>query len=292
MQSFSIRVATANSKRLGSFSHHFWNRHLPKIEGDLAEALRLLHGYFERRQIPFALVGALVPALLLSSEIGARETRDADHVIRLPSWAAWDTMVVDLEQLGFARGRGEQEHRLHYRTAEIDLIPFGISDGPDEVLIWPKSGNRMNLAGFGDIFRYATAVEVAPGVTLPVAPLWLFAALKVIAYLDRNFPRDLRDLAYVLEQYEPIGRSSRRFDLAGEVEGITYETAGAYLLGRDIRFNASPKALEAVRSFTASITDENHNVLNVVLRDENRLFSDDRRRAVFRMISSFRQGLA
>jgi hypothetical protein len=58
---------------------------LPKIEGDLAEALCVLRDYFEQRQIPFALAGALVPALLLSSDIGARETRDADHVIKLQS---------------------------------------------------------------------------------------------------------------------------------------------------------------------------------------------------------------
>ena len=58
---------------------------MPKIEGDLAEALCVLRDYFEQRQIPFALVGALAPALLLSSDIGARETRDADHVIKLQS---------------------------------------------------------------------------------------------------------------------------------------------------------------------------------------------------------------
>lgn len=55
---------------------------MPKIEGDLAKALRLLRDYFSERKIPFALVGALVPALLLSSEVGARETHDADHVIK------------------------------------------------------------------------------------------------------------------------------------------------------------------------------------------------------------------
>ena len=87
---------------------------MPKIEEDLAEALRILRDYFEHRQIPFALVGALVPALLLSPDVGARETRDADHVIGLQSWAAWDGVIAELEGLGFTRGRGEQEHRLYY----------------------------------------------------------------------------------------------------------------------------------------------------------------------------------
>lgn len=265
---------------------------MPRIEGDLAEALRILRDYFEQRQIPFALVGALVPALLLSSEVGARETRDADHVIRLQSWAAWNGVIAELERLGFTRGRGEQEHRLYYRTAEIDLIPFGIFDGPRDVLIWPRSGNRMNMTGFVDVFCFATPTEVTPGVTLPVVPLWLFAVLKVIAYLDREFPRDLRDLVYVLERYEPLDQSSRRFDLAGEVDGLTYETAGSFLLGRDVRFNASANALDLVRSFIAQITDEHHSVINVMLREENRLFSDERRQAIFQLIESFRKGLA
>src|SRR5581483_6411457 len=106
MQSFSIRVVTANSKRPASSISHSWNRHLRGIEGDLAEALRVLRDYFERRQIPFAVVGALVPALLLSSEIGARETRDADHAVRLDSWEAWDTVIAELKKLGFVQGRG------------------------------------------------------------------------------------------------------------------------------------------------------------------------------------------
>lgn len=251
----------------------------------------MLRDYFERREISFALVGALVPALLLSSEVGARETRDADHVIGLHSWAAWDTVIADLEQLGFVRGRGEQEHRLFYRNAEIDLIPFGIIAGPDDLLVWPRSGKRMNLTGFEDVFRYAIPTEVTAGVTLPVVPLWLFVVLKVIAYLDRRFPRDLGDLIYVLEQYDPLDQSSRRFDIAGMVKGVTYETAGAYLLGHDVRSNASATALRSVKDFISQITDEHHRVINDILREENRLFSDHRRQIVFQLITRFRQGL-
>ncbi|MCA9461128.1 MAG: nucleotidyl transferase AbiEii/AbiGii toxin family protein [Nitrospira sp.] len=265
---------------------------MPKIDGDLAEALRRLRDYFEQKQIPFALVGALVPALLLSSDVGTRETRDADHVIRLQSWAAWKDVIAELEHLGFTRGRSEQEHRLHYKTAEIDLIPFGIFDGPSDVLIWPKSGNRMNMTGFLEVFHFAKPTELAPGVTLPVVPLWLFVVLKIVAYLDREFPRDLHDLAYVLEHYETVGKSSRRFDLAGEVEGLTYETAGAFLLGRDIRLNVTVKAMELVKSFIAQISGEHHTVINVMLRAENRLFSDERRKALYQLIDSFRKGIA
>ena len=265
---------------------------MPKIEGDLAGALRLLRDYFERKEIPFVLVGALVPALLLSSEVGARETRDADHVIKLASWAEWEAVIADLVRLGFTRGRGEQEHRLYYKTAEIDLIPYGVNNGPEEVLIWRKSGNRMNMTGFSDVFRHAVPVEVVSGVTLPVVPLWLFAVLKVITYLDRQFPRDLADLVYVLEQYEPYGKRSRRYEVVGGAEGVPYDTAGAYLLGRDVRESALDKATALVKDFVGQVADEYHPVVNTILREENRLDSDTRRQAVFKLIEGFRKGLA
>lgn len=264
---------------------------MPKIEGDLAKALRLLHDYFAEKQIPFALVGALVPALLLSSEVGARETRDADQVIKLTSWQEWEAVIADLVKRGFKQGRGEQEHRLYYGVAEIDLIPYGVSSGSEEVLVWPKSGNHMNMTGFADVFRCAVPTEVTPGVTLPVVPLWLFAVLKVVAYVDRKFPRDLSDLAYVLEHYEAASKESRRFELAGEIRDVTYETAGAFLLGRDARMNGSAKATALVNEFVKAINDEYHGVINTILREENRLHSDSRRRVVYQLIEAFRKGL-
>ena len=263
-----------------------------KIEADLEKVLRLLRDYFADKQIPFALVGALVPAILLSPESGMRETRDADHVIKLASWAEWEAVLADLGKLGFRQGRGEQEQRLYYGTAEIDLIPYGVTNGPEEVLVWRKSGNQMNMTGFSDVFRYARPAEVVQGLTLPVVPLWLFVALKVIAYLDRGLPRDLSDIIYVLERYESSGQELRRFEIASGVEGVTYETSGAYLLGRDVREGASAKALELVKGFVAPIADEHHKVINTILREENLLYSEDRRQSVYQLSQGFRKGLA
>lgn len=264
---------------------------MPKIEADLEKALRLLRDYFAGKQIPFALIGALVPAILLATEVGVRETRDADHVIKLASWADWEAVLADLVKLGFTRGRGEQEHRLHYRTAEVDLIPYGVTNGPEEVLAWRQSGTPMNMTGFSDVFKYASPTEVARGLTLPVVPLWLFVVLKVVAYLDRDSPRDLSDIIYVLERYESSGEASRRFDIASGVKGVTYETSGAYLLGLDIRANASTKAAALVTEFVEGIGDEYHPVINAILRQENSVDSDARRQALFKLIAAFREGL-
>lgn len=259
-----------------------------RIEGDLERALKRLRNYFAEKNIPFALVGALVPALLLSSEVGARETRDADHVIKLTSWADWEAVIADLVGLGFKCKAGQPEHRLYYGNAEIDLIPYGITDGPEEVLVWRNSGNQMNLTGFSDVFRCTIQTEITEGLTLPIVPLWLFAVLKVIAYLDRALPRDMRDLIFVAERYD---EGSRRFDVLQEAEDVTYETAGAYLLGVDIRLKASPQSVSQVMDFIEGITDEHHAAVNAVLRDENLLFSDRRRQQVYRLFASLRRGL-
>lgn len=265
---------------------------MPKIEADLEQALRLLRDYFADKQIPFALIGAIVPAILLTTEAGVRDTRDADHVIKLTSWAEWEAVIADLVKLGFRQGRGEQEHRLHYKTAEVDLIPYGVMNGPEEVLVWRKSGSPMNMTGFSDAFRYANPIEISQGLTLPVVPLWLFVVLKVVAYLDRGSPHDLSDIIYVLERYESSGDESRRFEIGSGVEGVTYETSGAYLLGRDIRANASTKAAELVKEFVGKIGDEYHSVVNKILRQENSVDSDARRQAVFKLIATFREGLS
>ena len=180
---------------------------------------------------------------------------------------------------------------MHYRIAEIDLIPYGITSGPDEVLVWLKSGNEMNLTGFSEVFEHAVLIEIVKGLTLPVIPLWLFAVLKILAYLDRKFPRDLRDLVYVLEHYESLGNGARRFEVVGAVGGVRYEIAGAQLLGTDIRAKVSSKALIMVRGFVAQITDEYHHVINTALREEPSLVSDRRRTFVYQLIQAFQLGL-
>ncbi|MGE3978094.1 MAG: hypothetical protein AB7F94_10955 [Nitrospira sp.] len=263
---------------------------MPRIEAHLAHAMNLLSVYFERKGISFALVGALVPAILLSSDIGTRETRDADHVIKLSTWAEWEAVISDLVKLGFQQGQGEQEHRLYYQTAEIDLIPYGITDGPEDILVWRKSGNQMNLTGFAEVFQYARQVEVMQGLMLPVVPLWLFVVLKTVAYLDRKYPRDLVDLSYVMEHYE--ADQARRFELAGSTGFLGYEDAGAFLLGNDIRDNVSGKALDTMKSCIATITNEHSPIINTILRETNSLYSDERRRAVYQQIQALKRGLA
>lgn len=47
-----------------------------------------------------------------------------------------------------------------------------------------------------------------------------------------------------------------------------------------------------MRGFIVKIADEHHSMINIMLREENRLFSDERRQDIFQLIAAFRRGLA
>lgn len=96
----------------------------------------------------------------------------------------------------------------------------------------------------------------------------------------------------MLERYESSGEESRRFEIASGVEGVTYDTSGAYLLGRDVRENAWDKATALVEDFVGQVADEYHPVVNTILRQESQIDSETRRRVVFKLIEAFRKGLA
>ena len=83
----------------------------------------------------------------------------------------------------------------------------------------------------------------------------------------------------------------RRFEIVGTVDNVTYENAGAYFLGTDIRTKlSSMDALNMVRDFLAGVTDEYHPVINIVLREESVLESGGRRLFVYQLIQTCRLG--
>ncbi len=65
-------------------------------------------------------------------------------------------------------------------------------------------------------------------------------------------------VVFLYGHYESLGNGARRFEVVGAVGSVTYEIAGAHLLGTDIRAKLSSKALSMVRDFLAQITDEYH----------------------------------
>lgn len=262
---------------------------------DLVNGLKQLISYCEGQGVNIALVGALAPAVLISGPVrgimrlGGRETRDVDSIVELQSWEAWKTFTAGLLQRGFQRGT--EEHRLCYGDAAFDLIPYGGLVTAEHVLTWPSSKFEMNMIGMRDALNSATLTEVLPDVSLPVAPLWSIVVLKIAAYQDRHYRHDLTDIVYIADQFERSDLQTRRYDVLDEANGVTFEQAGAYLLGSDIKAYGSAESVAHSKEFLKSIEDEYGPIIAEVLREEKREFSDSRRTYVHSLFKALYLGL-
>ena len=86
---------------------------MPRIEPGLVPVVTDLERGLRELGIPFAVVGALVPELLLDVR-PARMTNDADVTIVVQSLADFETLKNRLADFGFTRTR--LPHRMQHET--------------------------------------------------------------------------------------------------------------------------------------------------------------------------------
>ena len=104
-----------------------------------------------------------------------------------------------------------------------------------------------------------------------MAPLPILVMLKLFAYGDQFDIKHIKDVLRCFISYE----KEKRFDLMNEeIEGLTYENAGAYLLGRDLMSIISKRQVSLI---DAIISD-----------NEEKLFIDEDEMEMFNF---FRYGL-
>ncbi len=76
------------------------------------------------------------------------------------------------------------------------------------------------MAGFGYVVPNAVSVSIEGGPTLPVAPLPLHVLLKLVAFSDRQEPKDLAGVLHCLKHY--IEDDERRYGVDHNGEGVPY----------------------------------------------------------------------
>jgi predicted nucleotidyltransferase len=139
---------------------------------DLARGLRELG-------VPFGVVGALVPELLLEVR-PTRMTNDADVTVMVETLADFEVLKDRLAAFGFARTRAP--HRMRHQSGGlVDILPFSESLAPDGRLELQED-LVLNMAGFSHVVRHAVATPIEGGPTLPLAPLPLYVLLKLAAF--------------------------------------------------------------------------------------------------------------
>lgn len=249
------------------------------VLSDLARGLRDLG-------IPFCLIGALVPELLLD-EPAVRRTNDADATVVVSSLGAFDAVKASLSDYGFTPT--SRPYRLERRSGGwIDLLPYGDGIAPGDRLTLSKDcRSTWRASGISS----AILVPIADDLAVPVTPLPLYALLKLVAFSDRKAPKDIGSVLHCLRHYEAY--SDRRYGLDHAGEPVPFDFGGAYLLGLGGRRFHDESLVDTVRPVLTMLGDPDSPWVGTIAREDDPFGSDhDRRTRVVELLTWFRLGAA
>jgi predicted nucleotidyltransferase len=260
---------------------------MPRLEPAVVSVVTDLDRGLRALGVPFAVVGALVPELLLNAR-PTRMTNDADVTVVVDSLAEFEQLEDRLEEFGFRRT--EVSHRLRHRSGgRADILPFSHALAPGGRLEL-QEGRVLNMAGFEQVVPSAVNAVVEGGLALPVVPLPLYALLKLVAFSDRKEPRDLAGVFHCLQHY--LEDDDRRYGAEHEGRGVPFEYTGAYLLGVDGLPFFSAQVSEAVRAVLDRFAHPDSDVISVVAHERGRVaIEEEDRIEVFEHFSWYRRGL-
>lgn len=260
---------------------------MPQLEPVLLPAVTDLDRGLRTLGVPFAVVGALVPELLLDVR-PARMTNDADVTVVVESLADFETLKDRLADFGFVRTRAAHRMR-HHSGGLIDLLPFspGLAlEGRLEL----ESDLVLNMAGFEHVVPSAVDVVLDSGPTLPVVPLPLYALLKLVAFSDRKASKDLAGVFHCLRHY--LEDDERRYGAEHEGAGVPFEYTGAYLLGIDGQLFLGRQLSQAVEAVLDRFADSDSELVALVAREHGRIAIEEEDRAdVFAHFRWYRAGV-
>jgi len=214
----------------------------PRVETALCQVAKAL----ERAGFPYTLIGA--NALILHGVRLGRSTRDLDFVV------AVETKLLQLREVLVQAGLRPSSipHRFYTRTnVEADLLPLDVEAISTGWIRFP-GGEALPAIGLAEAVRHGSEVQIGPCV-VRVADLPLLVALKLQAASQRPGERDLHDAFAAMEQY--AREEDRRFREVDYLtyRDLTYETAGAFLVARDLSRTVEVTTLDHLREVVGAL---------------------------------------
>lgn len=184
----------------------------------LEAALAAINAELVRANVPFALIGGLA----VSVRTEPRFTRDADLVVAVGTDREAEALIHHL------RSRGYGIHALVEQEAVGRLATVRLSSSPEPQapvvdLLFASSGIEAEVAA------QAEALELLPGLIMPVARVGHLVALKLLSRDDVRRPQDLVDLRGLLRVASPVEMDRAR-------DAMALITARGYHRGRDLAF--------------------------------------------------------
>ena len=251
------------------------------------EALRRLHRILKAEGWDFTMIGAAVQTIVSTPVLQPRFTGDLDGVITTPTWSDYERVGTILQHHGFTR---HGVHRFTFEDAHVDLIPFAeslVAEG--QRLEWP-GGGVFRVLGFAEALATATPLAVAPDLEVKVVSVPGLVVLKLNSYLDSPQERR-RDIADIADQCEAYHASDdARYGVQTEARTtVTFEDAGAYLLGRDVAHVADSVCARLAEEFSARATAGR--LAPDVVHERGLRSTDERLAALEALFTAFETGL-
>jgi predicted nucleotidyltransferase len=260
---------------------------MPRIDPTLLEVLTDLARGLRELGVPFAVVGALVPELLLDAR-PSRMTNDADVTVIVDSLVAFEALKDRLNGYGFART--SVPHRLRHRDGGLaDVLPFSEAIVPDGKLRF-EDGVVLNMAGFSHVVPSAVSITLDTGLSIPLAPLPLYALLKLVAFSDRRAAKDLAGVLHCLRHY--LDDDDRRYGAEHDGAGVPFEFTCAYLLGVDGRPFLDGATRVVVETVLAQLDDPHAASVGAIAREQGHvLIEDEHRTEIVELFRWYRLGV-
>lgn len=259
---------------------------MPRIEPTLVPLVADVERGLRELGVPFGVVGALVPELLLDAR-PVRMTKDADRMVVVETLPDFEKLKDNLAVYGFERTN--LPHRLRHITGGLlDVLPYSDSIAPGNHLKL-KDGFVFNMAGFRHVIPNSVPTTIEEGLILPLAPLPLYAVLKLVAFSDRRAPKDLGGVLHCLEYY--LEDDERRYGIDFEGSGIPYDYTGAHLLGLDSRPFLDDSVAAIVTAVLERFDDPDAELVGIAAAEKGRYYLDDEHRThVFELFRWYRLG--
>ena len=259
---------------------------MARVEPTLLPVVADLERGLRELGVPFGIVGALVPELLLEVR-PARMTNDADVMVVVQTLSEFDALKDRLARYGFERTR--LAHRLRHTSGGLlDILPYSESIAPGDRLQLDED-LVFNMAGFRHVVPQAVPTAIEGGPTLPLAPLPLYALLKLVAFSDRRAPKDLGGVLHCLEHY--LEDDERRYGVEFDGAGVPYDYTCAHLLGLDARPLLDESISVTVRGVLDRFDDPDAHVVGIAAGERARAYVDDDQRVhVFEHFRWYRRG--
>lgn len=210
----------------------------------LKELLKKLTDYFQSIGSEFYVIGATARDIILSgvhNQTSSRRTADLDIAIAIKDWSKFEQISKELCDIeGFHKSSKQKQLFWYKRDFKLDIVPFGEVAKADNNIYWPPEEEfAMSVSGFTEVANHTLDVTIDNEFTIKVASLPGIFILKLSAFNDRKNKtnKDADDLAFIIENYLEINQervATDHYDIY-EVENFNTFTAGATLLGRDIK---------------------------------------------------------